>query len=78
MLHKEFEYYLNHQNELIEKYEGRFIVIKNEQVIGDYSSRIEAYKETKKTHKLGTFIIQQCEANVGAYSNTFHSLTVSF
>ncbi len=78
MLHKEFEYYLSHQKELIQKYEGRFIVIKDEKVIGAYSSRIEAYNETKKHHKLGTFIIQLCEANSNAYSHSFHTLRVSF
>lgn len=78
MLHKEFEYYLSHQRELIEKYEGRFLVIKGEKVIGDYSSRIEAYQQTKKHHKLGTFIIQQCEASSSAYSHNFHTLSVSF
>lgn len=78
MLHKEFEYYLTNQKELIQKYEGHFIVIKDEKVIGSYASRIEAYNETKKHHKLGTFIIQLCEADKNAYSHTFHSLSVSF
>ena len=78
MLHDEFNYYLDHQKELLGQYEGRYLVIKNQQVIGDYGSRIEAYRETKKTHALGTFIIQLCEADTNAYSHTFHSLTVSF
>ena len=68
MLHDEFKYYLDHQHELIAKYAGRYLVIKNQKVIGDYGSRIEAYRETKKTHALGTFIIQLCEADKNAYS----------
>ena len=78
MLHDEFKYYLDHQEELLEKYEGRFLVIKEQKIIGSYVSRIEAYRETKKSHALGTFIIQLCEADASAYSHTFHSLTVAF
>ncbi len=78
MLHDEFAYYIDNQHELIKKYEGRYIVIKDRKIIGDYSSRIEAYRETKKIHALGTFIIQLCEADKNAYSQTFHSLVVSF
>ena len=78
MLHNEFEYYLAHQEELISQYEGRYIVLKDNKVLGDYSSRIEAYKETKKHHALGTFIIQLCAADIDAYSHSFHSLSVSF
>jgi hypothetical protein len=78
MLHNEFEYYLANQKALIADYEGQFVVIKNQKVIGNFPSRIEAYKETKKHHALGTFIIQLCSTNEEAYSHSFHSLSVSF
>lgn len=78
MLHSEFEYYLAHQEELIAQYEGQYIVIKDQKILGHYPSRIAAYKETKKHHALGTFIIQLCAADVDAYSHSFHSLSVSF
>ncbi len=44
MLEKEFKYYLDNQEELIKKYIGRFIVIKGDEVIGDYTSESGAYK----------------------------------
>ena len=34
-LDKEFDFYLEHQKELLKKYNGRFIVIKNAKVIGE-------------------------------------------
>jgi len=73
MLDKEFKYFLDHQEELLRKYEGRFVVIKNEKVIGDFGSEMEAYTETKKNHEVGTFLIQHCISGTAAYTQTFHS-----
>lgn len=77
MLEKEFQYYLDNQTELVSKYKGKFIVIKNNSVIGVYDSESSAYFETVKVHELGTFLIQFCDAGEGSYTNTFHS-RVSF
>ncbi len=76
-LEKEFTYYIEHQDELVEKYNGKYIVIKNCEVIGSYNSILKAVKETSKTHKLGTFIVQKCEPGKEGYTQTFHS-RVSF
>jgi hypothetical protein len=73
MLDKEFQYFIDHQDELVKKYNGRFIVIKDEAVIGDYSTNLEAYNETSKTHPVGTFLIQHCLPGKDAYTITFHS-----
>ena len=76
MLEKEFKYYLDHQDELLKKYNGRVIVIKGDKVIGDYSSEAEAYTESLKSHKLGTFLIQVCVPGSDTYTQTFHSRVV--
>lgn len=72
-LKKEFNYYLTHQKELIGKYKGRFIVIKGEEIIGDYKSELEAVEETSKQYELGTFLVQKCEPGSDDYTYTFHS-----
>lgn len=77
MLETEFKYYLNNQNQLVEKYNGKYIVIKGEDVIAVYDSETEAYFETQKQHELGTFLIQYCEPGDEAYTEIFHS-RVSF
>ena len=41
-LEKEFEYYLAHQAELVAKFDGKFVVIKGNEVLGAYDSEIEA------------------------------------
>lgn len=75
-LKKEFEYYLQHQAELVERYNGKFIVIKDCQVIGSYDSETEAIAETLKKHDLGTFLVQKCEPGNASYTQTFHSRVV--
>lgn len=73
-LEKEFNYYLENQSELVKKYLGRFIVIKNCEVIGDYAGELEAFeKTTAKGEQLGTFLIQHCLPGSDSYSNTFYS-----
>ena len=72
-LKTEFHYYIDHQEELLGKYNGKFIVIKNNDVIGAFDSEIEAIKETLKEHDPGTFLVQKCMPGPESYSQTFHS-----
>jgi hypothetical protein len=76
MLEKEFQYYLDHQAELVKKYSGKFIVIKDQQVIGSYNSHGQAYESTITTEQLGTFLIQHCIPGKESYSQTFHSQVI--
>lgn len=73
MLEKEFQYYLKNQQELVKKYNGEFIVIKNETVIGHYTNPEDALTETQKEHSIGTFLIQFCEPGEESYTQHFHS-----
>ena len=72
-LEKEFNYYLKHQDELIREYNGKFIVIKDDAVIGKYESELEAVEETSKQHELGTFLVQKCVPGSESYTHTYHS-----
>ena len=72
-LEKEFEYYLKHQDELVEKYTGKFIVIKDKEVQGVYESEIEAIEESSKVFELGTFLVQHCLPGDESVTQTFHS-----
>ncbi len=72
-LEKEFNYYLEHQDELIKEYNGKFIVIKDDTVIGEYESELEAVEEASKRHELGTFLVQKCVPGSESYTHTYHS-----
>lgn len=72
-LRPEFDYYRAKQDELVKKYNGRFVVIKGQQVIGDYATEEAAVSETQKHHVLGTFLVQKVESGTDSYTQTFHS-----
>ncbi len=72
-LEKEFQYYLDHQDEFVKKYNGKVVVIKDCNVIGVYDTELEAIEATKKQHELGTFLVQKCEPGEDSYTMTFHS-----
>ena len=73
MLDQEFAYFKAHQPELVTRYPGRYVVIKGEEVLGDYASELEAYREARKHHELGEFFIQRCVPGETAYTQVFHS-----
>ena len=76
LLKKEFDYYLAHQDEMVKKYNGKLIVIKDGKVLGVYDDELTAVLETQKMHELGTFLVQQVSEGNAAYSQTFHSRVV--
>ena len=76
MLEKEFKYFKDHQEELVEKHEGKYLVIMGEEVTGVYDSEIDAYVESKKLSKPGTFLIQHCLPGESAYTQTFYSRVI--
>ncbi len=76
MLEKEFKYYLDNQGKLVKQYNGKFIIIKGQTVIGAYDTEMDAYNETLKEHELGTFLIQHCQPGEESHTATFHSRVV--
>ncbi|MBI4382811.1 MAG: hypothetical protein HY579_02115 [Nitrospinae bacterium] len=75
-LEKEFKYYLEHQNELVKKYNGKFVVIKDCVVIGVFDDEDDAIEQTSQKYELGTFIVQKCTPGPEEYTRTFHSRVV--
>lgn len=72
-LEKEFEWYLANQTELVKKYDGKFVVIKDSKVIGSFENEIEAIEKTAEDHDVGTFLVQQCTEGEEGYTQVFHS-----
>lgn len=74
-LKKEFHYYLDHQNELVKKFNGKYLVIKDFTVLGNFDSISEALDNASKVLglKMGEFLIQKCSPGESDYTQTFHS-----
>ena len=75
-LQQEFRFYIEHQDEMVKKYNGKFIVIKDEIVLGAFDDELTAVTETRKAHELGTFLVQRVSPGDAAYSQTFHSRVI--
>lgn len=69
----ELQYFISNQNELVGKYPGKVLVIMGNQVIGVYSSALEAYTSAKEKFEIGSFMIQPCEPGPNAYTVTIAS-----
>jgi hypothetical protein len=76
MLQKEFEYYLKNQEELVKKYLNKFLVIKDQKIIGVYDTKQEAYDKSTSEIELGTFLIQHCLPGSLSHTQTFHSQVI--
>lgn len=75
MLDKEFKYYIENQLELVKKHYGRYIIIKDQNVFGDFNSEVEAilYGKNELKFELGSFLVQHCLPGKENYTQMFHS-----
>ncbi len=70
MFEKELKFFIKHQKELVSKHRGKVLVIVGDEVVGVYSTMLQAYTEAQKSHKLGTFMLQPCKPGPEAYTAT--------
>jgi len=70
MFKDELDFFVSHQAELVEKYQGKILVIKGNELLGVYNDALQAYTETQKHYEPGTFMIQPCQPGPEAYSVT--------
>jgi hypothetical protein len=76
-LMKEFNYFLDHQDELVKQYDHRYIVIIGDKVVGDYDTFYEAAMQSAKEYPVGTFLVQLCIAGEEAYTQRFNRVHFS-
>jgi len=72
-LERAFHFYLANQDRLVDEYRGKFIVIKDDHVLGAYDDEVDAIRETLRDHPPGTFLVQKCLPGTEAYTQTYHS-----
>ena len=74
-LRREFQFYRDNQDEMVKKYDGKVVAIKDGEVLGAYDSLGKALNETQKTHELGSFLIQKVSEGNKDYTITIRSRT---
>jgi hypothetical protein len=72
MFDEELNFFITHQNDLVNKYRGKVLVIKGQVIVGVYQNPLEAYLEAQKKYEIGTFMIQPCDAGPEAYTVTIN------
>ena len=73
MFEKELAFFITNQRELVQKYSGKTLVIRGNDVAGVYDSALQAYLEAQKQFARGSFMLQPCEPGPEAYTVTIHS-----
>ncbi len=63
LLDRQYKFFMDNKEELLEKYEGRFVVIHDEEVVGSFESDRDAYVYCVTHFKMGTFFTQQVLAD---------------
>ena len=67
--HDDFEWFKENYAFLFEKYGACFLAIRNNQVVGSFTSYSEAVSNMRKKVAMGDFIVQECNGNESAYSS---------
>ena len=75
---EELAFFIANQENLVRDYQGKFVAIKGQKILGVYSDAISAYTETQKDYPAGTFMIQPCEPGPTAYTVIITSSVINF
>ena len=78
MIEALFNYYLEHQVELVKEYDGKYLIITSEGVVGAYDSLNEGYEVALQTYGKGNFMLQLCSEGEKDYSQRFYTSRVVF
>lgn len=60
-LTKQYDYYVNHETELLDKYSGSYIVISDDLKVYAFAKGMDAYAFGAENIGLGKFLIQECK-----------------
>ena len=76
MLKAQLDFYIAHQDEFVAKYLGKFLVIKDNELIGIFDSLKDAYFDSMGKYSPGTFMIIECKPGEDSYTQRFHSRVI--
>jgi hypothetical protein len=70
VFNQEFTFFVKNQERLVKQFRGKAVVIKGDEIIGDYDSPLEAYLVVQRNNQLGDVMIQMCISGPEAYTAT--------
>jgi hypothetical protein len=72
-LDRELEFFKQNQESLVEEHHDQVLVIKDQELVGVYDNKLEAYQSASENFEPGSFLIQEAVSGEEAYTQTFHS-----
>lgn len=72
-LKRNLEWYIANQKELAEKYNGKVLLIVDQQLVKAFNDMSEAYVEASKSYSVGTFTLQPCSPDAESYTLMLYS-----
>jgi hypothetical protein len=78
MQEEDYQWFLENMPDLYKKYGQTFLIIKEKQVVGGYSTYEDALNSALQTLELGSFLVQQCFEKKSQTVNFFQGNNVHF
>lgn len=75
---RNYRWFKDKLSELVKEYDDKYIVIKDQRVIGAYDTFSEAFEDNKFKETAGEYIIQLCSMDESKTVAKFYSPRVSF
>jgi hypothetical protein len=72
-LKKNLDWYIANQRDLSAKYNGKILLIVDQELVQAFDSMNEAYAVATKNYTLGTFTLQPCSPDPDSYTLTLYS-----
>jgi hypothetical protein len=76
MFDTELSFFKEHQEYLVQKYNGRVLVLRGTKVVGVHDDALAAYLSATKEYAPGSFMIQPCAPGPSAYTVTIASSVI--
>lgn len=73
---KDFNFFIKNYDQFFQKYGHVFLAIRNEKVLGTYSSVSQAITNLFDKYKPGQYIIQECTGDDTAYKTSIMRLMI--
>lgn len=74
MQYEDFEWFKNVLPELYQKFGDKYVAIKDKNVIGVHETFADCIRQTMKTEKLGSFIVQKLGSDDNVYTEYVYSI----
>jgi len=74
MFDTELQFFIANQEDLVRRYRGTVLVIRDKEVVGAFPTAMEAYQAAQKQFPPGTYMLQPCEPGPDAYTVTVSAL----